>query len=541
MLKRFVRCFVALVAIQFLAMHLGTVTPVAAQGTMSFGEEEVEKEVSPEQSGPYAEILAEGKKLYENKKYDEASLLFYKIVSAGDVGAEAFIPEAEYELAKTLLRMEVYQGALSYFGRIVDTGESHPYYLPTLRGLVLLTDVIPADPALMQRLAPYATYFPQDVPEKYRDQFAYLVGRYLYQQMDSEEALRLLTAVSKRSEHYGKAHYIAGITHVANYAAKPAVQQFKTTLSYLQAKEDTQELTAAEQELLELTTFGMGRVFYSTGDYETSLKYYSKIDRESSRWPKALFESSWAYFQTDDYNKALGNLHSLNSPFFADAYFPEGPILSAVIFFYNCKYERVRYVIEDFDYYYEPLKDDVQAVILDHQDPTDMFDWLEKLEQGQEEFDPQVYQILNAALDDAQVEGKFELVETIRTEKKKIGTMPDTWQSSPLGSSLLQESELALSFAINDAGSLATQRLERVVRELNELITQKEEIKFEVARSEQGQIEADIRAGMNVQENVTSAPQVQVTDEQMYWTFDGEYWQDELGTYVFNINSECSR
>jgi hypothetical protein len=312
-------------------------------------------------------------------------------------------------------------------------------------------------------------------------------------------------------------------------------------LGHLRAKDESQDLTPKEQELLELTSFGMGRVFYSTGDYETSLKYYSNVERGSKRWPKALFESSWAYFQTDDYNKALGNLHSLNSPFFADAYFPEGPILSAVIYFYNCKYERVRFVLEDFDYYYAPLKDEVEAVVLDHQDPTEMFAWLEKLEQGEAEFDPQVYQILNAALDDAQVERKFALVETIRKEKEKISTMPDAWQSSPLGSALLQESELALSFALNDAGSLATQRLERVVRELNELIMQKEEIKFEVARAEQGQIEADIRAGMNVEGNVTKAPQLNVSDEQMYWTFDGEYWQDELGAYVFNINSECSR
>lgn len=536
MSKRFLSGFLVLLAIQLVA-----VGQAAAQGTMSFGEEEVEEETAPEKTGPYADFLAEGKKLYEQKKYDEASLMFYKVVSAQDVAAEAYVPEAEYELGKTLLRMELYQGALNYFGQIVDAGKAHPYYFPTLRGLVLLTDVIPGDPVLMQRLAPYASNYPQDVPEKYRDQFAYLVGRYLYQQMDTTQALRLLTAVSKRSEHYGKAHYIAAITHVANYQAKPAVQEFKTVLSHLRAKEETSSLTAEEKELKELTTFGMARVFYSTGDYGTSLKYYSNIDRSSVRWPQALFESSWAFFQTDDYNKALGNLHSLNSPFFADAYFPEGPILSAVIFFYNCKYERVRYVLEDFDYYYAPLKDDVEAVLADYQDPTAMVDWLEKLESGEAEFDPQVYQILDAALDDAQVERKFALIDTIRSEKKKIGTMPDAWQSSPLGTSLLQESELALSFAVNDAGTVAQQRLQRVVRELGELIMQKEEITFEVARAEQGQIEADIRAGMNVEGNVTDAPEITISDEQMYWTFDGEYWRDELGAYVFNINSECSR
>ncbi len=538
MSKRYLSGFLVVLAVQ-----LGCVTVASAQDTMSFGTDEVQQEQQQQakKSGPYGKFLDEGKKLYKAKKYPEASLMLYKVTSAKNPGAEGYKPEAQYELGKTLLRMQLYQGALSYFGQIVDAGESHPYYLPTLRGLVLLTDAIPGDPSLMERLAPYSSYFPKDVPEKYRDQFAYLVGRYMYRQMNSDEALRLLTAVSKRSKYYGKARYIAAITHVRNYEAKPAVKQFKQVLSFLKSKDDVGDLTADEQELLELTTLGMARVFYSTGDYKLSLKYYSMIDRDSKRWPNALFESSWAYFQTDDYNKALGNLHSLNSPFFADAYFPEGPILSAVIYFYNCKYKRVRAALDDFDYYYAPLKDDVQGVLDDHKDPTEMYEWLEKLDKGKVDFDPEVYQILNAALDDAQVQRKFELVATTKREKEKIGTMSKSWKSSPLGAALLQDAQLALSFSKNDAGTLAQQRLQRVVRDLKGLIQQKEEIKFEVARAEQGQIQADIRAGMNVKGNVTKAPTVKVNDEQMYWTFDGEYWRDELGAYVFNINSECSR
>lgn len=535
--KRALRYLVVIAAVQFGFMHA-----VHAQDSMDFGAEEVaEPEEAPADAGPYQDYLDEGKKLYEAEKYDEASLLFHKITSSGDAQAEVVRPEAEYELGKSLLRLELYQGALSYFGRIVDAGDTHPYYVPSLRGLIVLTDTIPGDPSLMERLALFASYFPQNVPEKYRDQFAYLVGRHLYQQMATDEALRLLTAVSPRSEFYARSRYIAAITNVAAYQAGPAIDQFKEVLRYLQNEESSGDLNAEERELLELTTLGMARTFYSTGDYQTSLKYYSMIQRRSDDWPKALFESSWAFFQTDDYNKALGNLHSLNSPFFSDAYFPEGPILSAVIYFYNCKYKRVRSVLSDFDYYYAPLKGEVQAVVSQYQDPTEMFDWIRSLRKGEVDFDPQLYRILNAALSDAEVTRTFDLVDTIQEETEKIETMPDTWVSSALGESLVQESQLALSFARNNAGTLATQRLERVVRELDELIQQKDEIKFEVANAEQGQIQADIRAGMEVSGNVTEARNVQVSDEELYWTFDGEYWRDELGFYVFNMNSECSR
>src|SRR5262249_31353171 len=35
--------------------------------------------------------------------------------------------------------------------------------------------------------------------------------------------------------------------------------------------------------------------------------------------------------------------------------------------------------------------------------------------------------------------------------------------------------------------------------------------------------------------NVTPTRQ----DYQMYWTFNGEFWNDELGDYVFGLESEC--
>ena len=51
------------------------------------------------------------------------------------------------------------------------------------------------------------------------------------------------------------------------------------------------------------------------------------------------------------------NLHTLNSPFFTNEYTPEAPILSAVIFYSNCNYERTRDTINEFRLTYEPLRD----------------------------------------------------------------------------------------------------------------------------------------------------------------------------------------
>jgi len=524
-----------------LMLSMSTVAFAQDDDGMSFGVDEVE---TPAEASPVAEFLEEGKKLYKAEKFAEASLLIYKVISAvdnGDVGAEALLPEAEYELGKALFRLELYQGALTYFGRVVDAGDAHPYYLPTLRGLVLLTEVIPSDQTLLSRLAPYASNFPQDVPKKYRDQYAYLVGRYLYSVGEYEKALELLNYIKPSSKEYLNARYIAGVTHVGNYDAKQAVAAFKDVLRPLTGKLADDDLEPEDRQLLELTWLGMARVFYSVGEYNKAIKYYSLIPRKSPVWPKALFESSWAYFQLDKANKALGNLHTINSPFFARSYFPEAPILSGVIFFYNCKYARVRYELEEFEFTYLPIKDELETVIADNEDPGKMVEWLRDLQSGKSDSDEQITRILAASLDDKQIQRKLKLIEATSVELGKIEKLPSTWKSSALGSSLVQDATVAREFAINELGELVQSRLRRVRDQIVDLNVNRERILFEVERAERGEIEAEMRAEMQLESNVTDTKRVAVTDEELYWTFDGEYWKDELGYYFFTVNTECKR
>lgn len=513
------------------------VTTAWAQDDMQFGVDEAQ-EVN--QTSPVAEFLTEGKKLYEQQKFAEASLLFHKVLTNEDPAAEASHPEAQYELAKTLFRMKLYQGSLSYFGQIVDAGDTHPYYLPALRGLVLMTDAIPEDPTLMARLEPYSSDLSQ-VPDKYKQQYAYLLGRYLYNTGSYDKALQLLELVSPSTKSFVRARYVIGVTHVANYDGKKALQAFKEVLRVLLAKKESGQLEEDEEVLVEQTYLAMARVFYSVGDYNKALKYYGRISRKSANWPKALFESSWAHFQLDLYNKALGNLHSLASPFFTKAYFPEANILSAVLFFYNCKYRRVRYTLEEFEFAYMPLRDEVDALLTKNEDSTKMFEWLNKLRSGQSEEDEKLTRILAASLDDKEVLRKLSLIEAIGKENNKLKDMPSTWRTSDLGAALLQDTVVAKELAINDAGELVKARLERVKRELDNLILERERILFEVSRAEQGELEADWRAEQIVSKDVTGTGKVKVNDKQLYWTFDGEYWKDELGYYLFNINTECKR
>ena len=93
----------------------------------------------------------------------------------------------------------------------------------------------------------------------------------------------------------------------------------------------------------------MARVFYSTQQFDTSIKYFEKLDQNTADWAESLFEASWAYFMKTLNSKALGNIHTLNAPYFEDQFFPESMLLKSVIYFKYCLYDQAQEAIQDFD------------------------------------------------------------------------------------------------------------------------------------------------------------------------------------------------
>ena len=88
----------------------------------------------------------------------------------------------------------------------------------------------------------------------------------------------------------------------------------------------------------------------STGTRSTSRSEY---------WLDALFEESWAYFMAGDYSHALGNIHTIEAPYFPNSYYPEADVLKAVIYFANCQYDDATTIVAQFQRKYQPIRDEL--------------------------------------------------------------------------------------------------------------------------------------------------------------------------------------
>ncbi len=502
-----------------------------AQDGFVFEEDEVEQIAAP--AAPVARYLQEGLAFYEADDFYNASIYFWMVLQEEDVSADSLRPRAQFELARALAKLSLMQGSLYWFDEIIAAGSSHPYFEPSAPWMISIARELPGDAEMLYRVAAFSELFPDRIEEKYRDEMAYMLGEHYLQVGELEEALRYLNLVSEVSPFFDRSLFLAGVTYVRLFDAESAVLRFGRLLQRTERGR-----TPEERRLHELAMLSAARTYYSAGDYPNAMAFYEDIERDSEYWLDSLFESSWAYFQADQYNRALGNLHSLNSPFFNDEYYPEAPVLQAVIFFMNCRYEEAREVVDEFGYVYPPLRDELREAREDLTTDEDHYQFLVDVLDAQERrFDPRLQQIVNATLSDSTLSDAIAFIDELDRELLLIESADPAWADYDLANYLYGEILATRDLSMQDAGRLVRSRLDKIAEELGRNQRDMSAILVETDLAEANAISADLRAelvaggGTFEMENVSR--------EEMFWTFDGEYWKDELGYYYYHITSAC--
>ncbi|MCA9543061.1 MAG: hypothetical protein KC613_01690 [Myxococcales bacterium] len=512
------------------ALFMVPVGALAQGDTMTFAPVAVDDD--PEAKAELDEAL----KAYKKRDFLRASLILYRITTKNEVAVTPVAQKAEYTLGKTLYRLGLFQASVNFFDRVVQAGPNHRYFKATCKWLYYLSRKISGDPGLLEKISKYR---PDDCPAEFRSELAFLQGQFHYQKGAVQTGLGLLSQVTPQSRYFPKAKFLEGISQVRMEQPGPAVESFKDLLRATVQGDD--DISADLSYFNQLAVLSMARVFYSTGQFNKAVKYYDQIPLDSTLWLDALFEASWTFFRMNNHEKALGNLHTLNSPFFSDEYVPEGPILKAVIFYSNCNYDRTRETINEFRLTYEPLRDEIRQYLDQYAEPTAFYQFLGRLQDEGAALSPRVQQILNAAFQDKALKRINGYIRELDREVALIRKSKSTWAQSQLASTIIQETELIKSLAVDEAGRLAKQRLQRVVDELNDLISQSLKIEFEVASAEKGILQNRLQGAGFVNRPTGDADPYAVDDEHIYWPFSGEYWRDELGYYLYTIKSECTR
>jgi tetratricopeptide (TPR) repeat protein len=518
----------------------GAPAPKAKPPAGKAGDMEFEPENAT--STPPSKTLERAIKLYDKKDFFSASIELKKVLD-GESGDDAKNKQrGEFFMGKTLYQMGFYAGSLAYFDKIVKAGDAHTYHGATLKWLAALSRVLPETSGILQKIGSYDVAALGDPSlQSVHDELLFLLGRNHYNRGgdgDFDKAIALFRQVPRNSEFFIKAKFFEGVTYVRKYQGKPAVDAFKDIL--LIGEERPAQYRAEDiDNYRELAQLQMARVFYSTQQFDTSIKYFEKLDQNSLDWPESLFEASWAYFMKTLNSKALGNIHTLNAPYFENQFFPESVLLKAVIYFKYCLYDQAEESVADFNEKYTPLTKNLTDLVAKYDDNAEFYEYVKKVKAGKAGLDPVTQRLVMSVLNDKTLLKTFAWVDELNHELEMLQKSDKAWQTTQVAAEVLQELTVQQSVAAADAGKVARDRVARLARELGSLSRDGSKIKFEILEAKGNRLTAEA-AGTRVAADHKEEPII-VDDEHFQWKFDGEYWKDELGYYRFKIRSRCPK
>ena len=112
----------------------------------------------------------------------------------------------------------------------------------------------------------------------------------------------------------------------------------------------------------DLANLSLARTFYSTGQYDLAAKYFDRVSHRVVRLAQQPVRGLVGELHAagrPGYSKALGNIHTLQAPYFENFIKPESVAealtVKATIYFYNCLYDRAADAIDEFRESFEPL------------------------------------------------------------------------------------------------------------------------------------------------------------------------------------------
>ncbi|HEX2732715.1 MAG TPA: hypothetical protein VHM70_13985 [Polyangiaceae bacterium] len=529
-------------------------------GAKGKGGKDAPAEQGPVTAGQMTEDAAAAKSLFDKQKWAEAALALHRVV-AGETGDDPGNQQlAQYWLAISLYRLKFYQTSYAMFSTIA-ANKNHLKFGQTLLWLSKLATQLPEPAGIIDSVGRYGD---EDLARfnnpQQRDlyyQLNYLLGRYKYHHDKGyEEAIRLFNRVKPSSRYYVQSQFFSGISYVQLRKSIPAVNAFQRIETALH---EGVEGVEDERRMQDLAYLSQARTYYSASiklDAETNapsiddkklsaaVKYWNQIDVTSEYWLDALFEESWAYFMAGDYPRALGNIHTIEAPYFPGAFYPEAQILKAVIYFANCNYEAATTVVARFNKKYVPIRDELKKVLKDYEGEgksEEFYKFLLQVQSGKADLPPAIKGIVEHSLSDRQLLRYIEYVKLLDKEKETYDKAPGSFRTAGLGGYIQDRLGEARQNAIKQAGELAKSRYRRFISELEEHLNNGEKILIDITAAQRNLLDEKLKAGQVSAAESKIYGVVNPDEEHVIWVFDGEFWRDELGFYRQVVQSACGR
>ncbi len=472
---------------------------------------------------------------YARRDYISAANAYFQ--ASGYPKAPGEKERSEWGLAQSLTRLGFYYSASKYYSVIVRRGptQNNVYFVKALEELGRINSTINLGQSHIVQL--FKTRIdPSLVPQQAAGFYFYYLGIEAFNQRKYEQAFAYFQKVPN-GPYLIKAQFHMGVISNLRGAHSKAISYFERVRSSADRGEDGEWIR-------EQANLNLARVHYEVKRYRDSIEYYAQIPRNSDNWLEALFEAAWAFFMMQKHNNTLGTIHTLHSPFFENRFFPESYILQAITFLRLCRYSAVKDSLGKFKTRYKGVFDDLARVIEKNKaDPKGFFKLVYDYRTGSLNEYRRAWAILDAL---SRTDIYKEAGQTMRfadNELARLSRYSSVWGRTGLQDDISGFLRNKKQAATKDAGRRLFDKATGYYAYLKELSDQTIGINTEMVLGRVDSLRAQLKVGTADKKAnfIGGLQELNVSQDLEYWPFEGEYWEDELGGYVYNLESRCGK
>ncbi len=475
--------------------------------------------------------------------------------AAGDMD-ESLKPEAYSWVCVSLIRSGLYHSAAYFFIRTLQTANT------TAKRRVLgytqdLLVRVGAD-LLRKYLIRHSRYEDYDLPN--RSAYLYALAKDTVLRGKEQLAIGYVGGMSTQSPLWPFGLLLRGTAHALLEKSEAALSDFEACIEkshfYVEKMRESFEDHPSEyfrdrqrvlesQDLEARCLAGKARTLYQMNAFSQADQVYNLIPKSSFVWPDILFEQAWNSFGQEQYNVTLGKVASYKSPLLSFVYNSEADVLKAQAYLFLCLYDDANEAVNEFNGKYSALGEEVKRFVENNKSNISAFYTLGKAAlQSSIYTKNSLYKLMNRFVRGPYFQNLVATQSQLRREANAIsqfnqmqaGVLHDTGEGFPgflelvlnwraksvalLGGVYVKNSLIDYhATLISDFEKMAFIKLEMLSRAKQKLVYKKPSF----AERSRGNVKPSRH------------------DDQYYWSFNGEFWLDELGDYVFGLESECGK
>lgn len=364
-----------------------------------------------------------------------------------------------------------------------------------------------------------------------RSRLSFLVGQSLLAASRPSQAQAPLLQVARDSVAFPAARYLLGVALLSAEGPLDLRRAAAHFTDAIQTAETSPQASApVVMEARRLSLLGLARLFYEAGEYEVALYYYRRLPATAPERAEVAFESAWAHVMRGDMQRALGETHGASAPLVRHPGRPELRLVAGAALLALCQYQRGRMEL-----------DILETEFLVHLPRLGIFrsGWraadgakgaMAALDETRS-LPPRLRSLLREQPAVAHgLREKAAVADEVARARALAG--PAGVAAERLGGELDAWHRTRLDRAVAEA-------VDRLVVDFERLRDARGELMIDLLEAEGQQIAAEIEAG-EAQTRIAPGAEVPVLgDDWQRWSFSGDWWFDELGSYRSTLPSLC--